>query len=67
MKTTIDIPGDILEDVLRYSQKSTKKDAVIVAMREYVDRRRMAELAPRLGTFEGIIPGKDLIRLRKKS
>ncbi len=67
MKTTIDIPDDILAGVLKYSKNTTKKGAVIEAMQEYIDRRRMAELAENLGTLKGIISREELLRLRKQS
>jgi Arc/MetJ family transcription regulator len=51
MKTTIDIPEDLLQDLMRRTSAATKREAVITAIVEYNQRRRMGELASILGTF----------------
>ena len=51
MKTTIDIPEDLLKDLMKRTSASTKREAVIMAIVEYNQRRRMGELTPILGTF----------------
>lgn len=66
MKTTIDIPVEIMEEVKNYSKASSKKEAVLVAMRDYIERRKMTELASRLGKLEGIISHKELRKMRNK-
>lgn len=65
MKTSIDIPDDILEDAIKYSNASTKREAVVTAMRDYVRRRRMAELVRHAGTCEDLVSVEELERLRK--
>ncbi|MDX1959224.1 MAG: type II toxin-antitoxin system VapB family antitoxin [Leptospiraceae bacterium] len=40
MKTTIDIPDKILSEVLLYSNKKSKKDAILTAMEEYVQKKK---------------------------
>jgi Arc/MetJ family transcription regulator len=64
MKTTVDIPEDLLLEVMRSSGATTKKSAIIAALEEYRRRRRLARLADRLGTFERFMSRKDLDRLR---
>jgi Arc/MetJ family transcription regulator len=44
MKTTIDIPDDILEDAMQAVGAATKREAVLVALRELNRRHRMAKL-----------------------
>ncbi|MCB1175065.1 MAG: type II toxin-antitoxin system VapB family antitoxin [Leptospiraceae bacterium] len=66
MKTSIDIPDEIMQEVQTYSQASTKREAVLVAMQEYVSRRKMAKLAASLGQFDGFISKKELDQLRCK-
>jgi hypothetical protein len=51
MKTTIDIPEDLLRDLMKRTSAATKREAVIMAILEYNQRRRMGELASVLGTF----------------
>ncbi|MGJ8697701.1 MAG: type II toxin-antitoxin system VapB family antitoxin [Verrucomicrobiaceae bacterium] len=42
MKTTIDIPDDILEESMKFTGAKTKRDAVVSAMETY-NRRARAE------------------------
>ena len=60
MKTTIDIPEDLLEDLMRRTSAATKRDAVITAIREYNQRRRMSELTSILGTFSDFMDRAEL-------
>jgi Arc/MetJ family transcription regulator len=64
MKTTIDIPDEILKEAMGYCSATTKREAVLHALEEYNRRQRMARLARRLGTFEKFMTRKDLDRLR---
>jgi Arc/MetJ family transcription regulator len=41
--TQIDIDDEALTEAMRLSQARTKKDAVNLALREYVERRRRTE------------------------
>ena len=66
MKTTVDIPDDILKDVMRMSEAKTKKDAIILAMQEYIAKKKMASMSKYLGTFETLISQKELADIRKK-
>lgn len=54
MKTTIDIPDDILRDAIRFAGAKTKREAVLACIGEFNRRHRMAGLVNILGTF-----GKD--------
>lgn len=45
MRTTLDVPEELLLEVQRLSAAPTRREAVIVAMDEYVRRRRLAALA----------------------
>lgn len=64
MKTTIDIPDEILQEALRFSGAQTKREAVLRALEEYNRRQRMARLASHLGTFKHFMTREDLDRLR---
>jgi len=44
MRTTIDIPQDLLTAALRYSHAKTKREVVVAALREYVGRQAREEL-----------------------
>lgn len=66
MKTTIDIPKEELEELIRQTKAKTKKEAVIKAIREYNRRQRLARVAQILGTFEDFISPEELQRMRKE-
>lgn len=46
--TRIDLDDELLPDLMRLSGTKTKKDAVNVALREYVMRRRRADAGEKL-------------------
>ena len=50
MKSTIDVPDEVLRDAMRLSRASTKREAVVTAMADHVQRRKMAALAVHLGS-----------------
>lgn len=60
MKTTIDIPEDVLRDAMRYSKARTKREAVVTAVEYYNRRQRMAALARHLGTCEQLLTSEEL-------
>ena len=66
MKTTIDIPDDVLEEVIRLTGAKTKREAVLTAINEFNRRRRLTRLAKRFGSFEGFISNEELRRLRSE-
>jgi Arc/MetJ family transcription regulator len=67
MKTTIDIPEELISAVQIASNKRTKKEAITVALEEYVRVRRSEELTALLGTFEEFMDQKDFESLRGDS
>ena len=67
MKTTIDIPEDLLEAVQSASHSRTKREAVTVALQEYVRVHRSKELTKLLGTFESFMDRRELETLRGDS
>jgi len=44
MKTTVDIPDTELEDVMRFTGATTKREAIVTAIADYNRRRRMAAM-----------------------
>ncbi|MFA6108971.1 MAG: type II toxin-antitoxin system VapB family antitoxin [Candidatus Latescibacterota bacterium] len=67
MKTTIDIPDSILRDAMRLSGAATKRQAVVTAMTEYIQRGKMAALAKHLGSCADLMTPEELERLRNES
>ena len=66
MKTTIDIPRDELEEAVRHTGATTKREAVVTAVADFNRRRRWAKVVERFGTFENIITHEELARLREE-
>lgn len=64
MKTTVDIPDELLKDAMRYSGASTKREAVLAALEEFNRRRRQADLIKYLGTFRDFITPEELAESR---
>ena len=66
MKTTIDIPENMLEELMRNTKVNTKREAVLAAISEYNRRKRMAQLADMLGTFVDFMYKDELDKMREK-
>ena len=64
MKTTVDIPDDVLEEAIQLTQAKTKRDAIVGAMQEYIRREKMSALVKHLGTFEDFMTPEDLADMR---
>jgi len=60
MKTTIDIPERELRDVLKFTHAKTKKDAVVGALMDFNQRKRMAGLVKHLGTFNSLMTNEEI-------
>jgi hypothetical protein len=66
MKTTVDIPDDMLLDVMKFTKARTKRDAIVAAIADFNRRRRMAELVKYSGTSESLMSLSELRKLRRK-
>jgi Arc/MetJ family transcription regulator len=64
MKTTIDIPDQVLAEAMRHTGASTKREAVVTAIVDFNRRRRLAKLAERFAGFDGFLSHDDLRRSR---
>ena len=65
MKTTIDIPEKELEDAMRFTGATTKRDAVVTALRDFNRRQRMAALTKHFGTSATFMTHAELMKLRR--
>lgn len=65
MKTTVDIPDQELEEVIRHTRARTKRDAIVTAISDFNRRKRLEKLADQLGTFDSVISLEELLRLRE--
>jgi Arc/MetJ family transcription regulator len=64
MKTTIDIPDNMLAEAMKYSKAATKREAVLAALEEFNRRRRQAKLVEHFGTFKDFMTPQELKRMR---
>ena len=65
MKTTIEIPDEELRQVMKYTRAKTKREAVVYAIKDFNKRKRLAQLAKVLGTFEDFMTQDELIEMRE--
>ena len=65
MKTTVDIPDEELEEVLRHTRARSKRDAIVTAISDFNRRKRVEKLAEQLGTFDDVVTLEELLRLRE--
>ena len=64
MKTTLDIPSDLINEAMRLTGARTKRAAVLAALDDFSRRGRMREMAMRLGNSETFMAATDLETLR---
>lgn len=64
MKITIDIPKHILSEVLKYTERKTEEEAILTALADYLQRKRMANLANLKGSLKTVISLAELQELR---
>ncbi len=63
MRTTLDLPEDLLNEVRRLLQFKSKTDAVIFSLRELIRRKRIEELKEMAGSIRLDV---DLNRSRRR-
>jgi Arc/MetJ family transcription regulator len=66
MKTTVDIPDKELEEAIRHTGATTKREAVVTAITDFNRRRRLARVVARFGTFEHFLTHEELRQLREE-
>ena len=65
MKTTIDIPDSELAQAMKYTGAKTKKAAVVIALKDFNKRQRLARLVRILGTFDDFMTQDELKNMRE--
>jgi Arc/MetJ family transcription regulator len=65
MKTTIDIPEKELRDAMRFTKATTKREAVVTALKDFNRRQRIAALAKHFGTSDTFMTHGELMKLRQ--
>jgi Arc/MetJ family transcription regulator len=64
MKTTIDIPDRELRDAIRFTGATTKREAVVTALKDFNRRQRIAALTKHFGTSDTFLTHAELMKLR---
>ena len=66
MKTTVDIADQELKDVMRFTQATTKREAIVTAIADFNRRRRMAALIEHAGKADSLMSPEELQALRRQ-
>ncbi len=62
MKTTVDIPDQVLQDAMRFTRAQTKREAILTAMEEFNQRHAQADLIKYFGQFDSLMTNADIER-----
>lgn len=65
MRTLIDIQDDLMQDLLKEAKTSVKKDAIVLAIKTFLDVRRREKLAGMIGNYDFGYSLKELEEMRK--
>jgi metal-responsive CopG/Arc/MetJ family transcriptional regulator len=63
-KTSLDIPDNLLKDLLSFTKAKTKSDAIITAITEYNQRYRSQKLTRFAGKLTNLMTQSELRKLR---
>ncbi len=64
MRTLIDIPDDLMNQLLKEAKKGVKKEAVTLAIETFIDVKRREKLAALIGNYDYGYSLKELERMR---
>ena len=65
MKTLIDIQDDLMNELLKEAKTRVKKEAVILAIKSFLEAKRREKLASLIGNYEFGYSLKELEEIRK--
>jgi hypothetical protein len=52
MKTTLNIPKELIEGAMKISNKNTKTETIIASLKEYIRQRRLDEIINEAGKLD---------------
>ena len=52
MRTTIDVPEHLLDEVQRATEASTRKEALLIVLEDYLSRHRLRRVIEAAGTLD---------------
>lgn len=65
MKTTVDIPDELLDEAMRHTRAKTKREAIVTAIEDFNRRKRMAALVRYSGTSATLLSNEQIEQLEK--
>ncbi|AMM40083.1 hypothetical protein HS1_000277 [Candidatus Desulfofervidus auxilii] len=65
MRTLIDIQDELIKDLLKETGVKTKKEAITIAIKNYLNQKRRERLASLIGNYEFGYNLEDLEEMRK--
>jgi hypothetical protein len=66
MKTTVDIPDRELKDAMKFTGAKTKREAIVTAITEFNQRRRIAQLVRHSASSKSMLTVEELQKQRRK-
>jgi hypothetical protein len=66
VKTTVDIPEGELRDLVKFTRAKTKREAIITAIMDFNQRRRMAALIRHSGSFRSLMTNEEMEALDER-
>lgn len=63
MKTSVDIPDEEIRDLVKFTKAKTKREAIVTAIADFNQRRRMTALIRHSGTFRSLSTNEKLEEL----
>ncbi len=65
MRTLIDIQDDLMNELLKEADTTVKKEAIVLAIRTFLDVKRREKLASLIGNYEFGHTLKELEKMRE--
>jgi len=65
MRTLIDIQDDLLEELLKEANTGVKKEAIVLAIKTFLDVRRREKLASLIGNYDFGYSLEELEEMRR--
>ena len=65
MRTLIDIQDDLMNDLLKEAKTTVKKEAIVMAIKTFLDVKRREKLASLIGNYEFGYSAKELEEMRR--
>ena len=65
MRTLIDIQDDLMEELLKEANTGVKKEAIVLAIKTFLDIRRREKLASLIGNYEFGYSLEEIEEMRK--